>query len=420
MFNTLKRNITKATIPFVFLINNPGDVNFFYNNNKEKRRMFSISSDAQFGSNSINTKFMYSFLNGAYIDPNLKQSVANSLQNYNRIGGDWNTQISYYNFNDLKLGKNWGYFFQIRNRMYLDGSFSPDLFNFAMNGNKMFEGKTAKFNNTAVQFIQYQQISAGFIKSFFPKKEKHTLGVLFSYINANRNSLIASNNASIYTAPGGEHLDVDASIYLRQNLSNHSGYFNNNGNGAAVDVFYEAQIDKKSTLSFAINDIGFIAWRPHFESLRIDTSIQFQGVNIGNILNAGDDFNHFIDTIKTYATTESQHRPAVLFLPSRINLAYTRTFLEGKIALQAGVQFHTQMSYIPYFYAKGIFYPHKSVMLTSSIGYGGYTHLNIGFGFGFDFGKGYTLVMQTQNLEGLIPNKFGKALSASIKFAKYF
>lgn len=420
MLEKLKYTVTKASIPFVFLINNPGETNFFQHNNKDKRRLFTISSDVQFGSNAINTKFTTSFLNGSYIDESLKNSVQNSLQKYNRIGGEWNTQISYYNFNDLKLGKNWGYFFQLKNRMYLDGNFSSDAFNLIFYGNKMYEGNTAKFNNTTAQFVQYQQATVGFMKTFSSSEENHTIGFSLSYINGNRNSLFAAGSSSIYTAPDGNYLDVNANVYLRQNRSEHSNYFENNGNGAALDFFYEARLDKHSSVSFALNDIGFIAWKMNFESAHIDTNIQFQGVYINDITNAGDDFDRFVDTLTSYAVTSLEHRPALMFLPARINLVYTRTFLDGKIALQAGVQFRTQMSYLAYFYAKGIFYPHKNIMLAASVGYGGYTHLNLGFGFGADFGKGYTLVLQTQNLEGVIPNTFGKGLSASIKLSKHF
>src|SRR5690606_33153105 len=141
------------------------------------------------------------------IEESLKNSVQNSVQKYNRIGGEWNTQISYYNFNDLKLGKNWGYFFQLKNRMYLDGNFSSDAFNLIFYGNKMYEGNTAKFNNTTAQFVQYQQATVGFMKTFSSSEENHTIGFSLSYINGNRNSLFAAGSSSIYTAPDGNYLD---------------------------------------------------------------------------------------------------------------------------------------------------------------------------------------------------------------------
>ncbi len=420
MFQKLKYSIVKASIPFVFLINNPGDISFFNQNNKEKRRVFTISSDFQFGSNAINTKFASAFLTGSFIDQDLKNGVKKSLQEYNRIGADWNTEISYYNFNDLKLGKKWGYFFQLKNRMYVDGSFSSDAFNLAFSGNKMFENRIARFNSSSAQLVQYQQATVGFMKTIHHKEEKHIIGFSLSYLNGNRNSLAETGASTIFTAPGGEYLDVNADVYLRQNRAEHNGYFANNGNGAALDFFYEAQIDDKTTLSFALNDIGFILWKPNFESLHIDTNIRFQGVYINNIIQASDDFDRFLDTMQSHATTDNMHKPALMFLPARVSLAFTRKFLDGRIALNAGVQFRSQKSYVAYFYAQGVFYPHKNLMLSTSIGYGGYTHLNIGFGIGADFGKGYTMVLQTQNVEGMVPNSFGKAVSASIKISKHF
>jgi hypothetical protein len=103
-----------------------------------------------------------------------------------------------------------------------------------------------------------------------------------------------------------------------------------------------------------------------------------------------------------------------------MNISYSHILADGKVMLQGGLQLRSLNSYVPMIYARGIFYPHKSVMLGTMIGYGGFSNLNVGLDVGFDFGKGYVINLSTRNLEGIVPNTFGTAMSAGFKFCKMF
>jgi len=117
---------------------------------------------------------------------------------------------------------------------------------------------------------------------------------------------------------------------------------------------------------------------------------------------------------------ESEASFGLMMLPLNMNLAYAHSFLDDRIMVQGGVQLRAMNSFTPLIYARGIFYPHKRVMIGTMVGYGGYTTLNVGLDLGFDCTKGYILQFSTRNLEGVAPNTFGTAISAGFKFSKMF
>lgn len=407
-------------LPFLLIFSNTHTYDFFRNNNASRQHAVTLNTFGQFGSNAITTDFVYSFLNGQYLDDATKDPVRDKLGRYNRAGFDWMTEISYLNMGDSVLGKHWGYYLGIKNRMYADTRFNQDLFNLTFYGNRDYAGQTADFGNLNADLVMYQQFQVGFVKQIVASNDLHTLGFGVSFINGNLRNSITGTRGTLYTEANGDYLDIDAAVSLQRTDPTHTNFLANNGSGLSADFFYEGRLDEKNIVSLSLNDFGFINWDRPGDQLSIDSTLHFTGVQVENIFTTtGTDFSNFADTMSQYLHTRSDYRYGLMMLPINLSLSYTR-LLGERVMLQGGMQLRTMNGFSPLIYAKGIFYPHKHVMIGTTIGYGGFTTLNVGLDLGFDFGKGWIVQINTRNLEGVVPNTFGTGLSAGFTFNKMF
>lgn len=408
-------------VPFLVMFSNTNTLNFFNHRNSERRHSITVNTFGQYGSNAITSDFVYSFLNGQYLGDGIKDPVRNKLGDYNRAGADWVTEISYLNMNDSVLGKNWGYYLGIKNRMYADVMFSRDLFNLAFYGNRDYAGATANFGKSHADYVMYQQFQVGFTKQIFHEKNVHTLGFGISFLNGNMRYSADIYKGTLYTEPDGEYIDVNTTLAFQRTSAANTNFLANNGSGLSVDLFYEARMGTSSIFSLSVNDFGFINWDRPGDQIRIDSTMRFEGVEIQNIFETdGSEFSDFADSLDQYYIRENEHRYGLMMLPLNMNLSYAYAFKGDRVMLQGGVQFRAMNSFAPMIYARGIFYPHKNIMLGTMVGYGGYSMLNVGLDLGFDFGKGCIMQLSTRNLEGVVPNTFGTAISAGFKFSKMF
>lgn len=411
-----------VAIPMFFLFSNTNVMNYFNFKYPNHHRHIQLNTQAQLGSNAIHTSFINTFLTGNFIDNEMKGSVSDQLlKSNNSMGFDWNTEISFTNYNDTLLGKNWGFHLGISNRIYGDFVFEKNLFDLAFYGNKPFQGQNVSLAPAYGEIVFYQQFKLGFIKSFYSEKEQHKFGFALSFLNGNNRMKFSSDRLNMNTDSAGNYVDIDAQISLMRTNPDYSYFLSNNGSGLAFDVAYDGCINQKHNIHISINDIGFIGWTRPGQMADIDSTLHFTGIQINNIVTAtGDEFQNFADSLDDKYVRTKTESLGTMMLPMNINLNYTYTVKPQTIFVQGGVQMKMFKSYYPLVYAKGIFYPGKNVMLAAMFGYGGFSKFNFGIDFGVEFAKGYSLLVYTKNVEGIIPNTFGTGLSAGFRFNKSF
>lgn len=408
--------------PVFMLFTSTGIQNYFHFKNPTHHRQIQIHTQGLYGSNTVNTAFVQSFLTGSYIDNSMKASVSDYLmKSNNTVGFDWNTEISFTNYNDTLLGKEWGYHLSMSNRMYADVSFNKDLFDLVFYGNQRFAGTQIDLAPAYAELVMYQQFKMGFIKSFNSPSDKHKFGFAISFLNGNNRMMMNSTRMNMLTDSAANYVDISGNVSLAQTNPDYSYFLSNNGSGVALDVGYDGFLGDRHHVHFGLTDLGFIAWTRPANFANIDSSIHFTGVQINNIVTAtGEEFNQFADSISSQYITTKREPMGTMMLPMSLQLNYTYTVKAEKIYLTAGVQTKMLKSYLPLVYARGTFYPHKNIVLSVMAGYGGFSKLNLGFDVGVEFARGYSLLVYTRNAEGMIPNTFGTAISAGFRFNKTF
>ena len=409
-------------LPMFFLFSNTNVMNYFHFKYPNHSRQIQFHTQAQFGSNAIHTSFINTFLTGNFIDDAMKASVSDNLmKSNNTLGFDWNTEMSFTNYNDTLLGKDWGFQLSIGNRMYGDFAFEKNLFDLMFYGNKPFQGQNVSLAPAHGEIIMYQQFKLGFIKSFYSEKEQHKFGFALSFLNGNNRMMFDSGRLNMNTDSAGNFVNIDAQISLLRTNPNYSYFLSNNGSGLAVDLAYDGCINNRHNIHISLNDVGFIGWTRPGQTATIDTSMMFTGVQINNIVTStGTEFNNFVDSLDDKFVRTKTETLGTMMLPMNINFNYTYAFKPEMIYLQAGIQTKKMRSFYPLIYVKGIFYPHKNIVLSAMFGYGGFSRFNFGLDFGVEFAKGYSLLVYSKNMEGVIPNTFGTGISAGFRFNKSF
>jgi hypothetical protein len=305
--------------------------------------------------------------------------------------------------------------------MYGDFVYEKSLYDLLFYGNSPFRGQTISLAPAHGEIVMYQQFKLGFIKSFHTETDEHKFGFALSFINGNNRMMFDSPRLTMTTDSAGNYVDVNGQLNLLRTNPDYSYFLSNNGSGLSLDISYDGCIDKKHYIHMSMNDLGFIGWTRPGDIATIDTSIHFTGIQINNIVTAtGDEFQNFADSLGTKYVKTRVESLGTTAIPMGITLNYTYAAKPEKIYIQGGVQTKMLRSYYPFVYAKGIFYPHKSIMLAAMFGYGGFSRFNFGIDMGFEFGKGYSILLYTKNVEGVIPNTFGTGLSAGFRFNKSF
>lgn len=409
-------------LPMFFLFSNTNIQNYFHHKYPNHHRQIQLNTQACLGSNAVNTTFINTFLTGGFIDDEMKASVSDRmLRSNNTLGFDWNTEVSFTNYNDTLLGKNWGFHLGISNRIYGDFAFEKNLFDLAFYGNKPFAGSNVSLAPASGEIVFYQQFKLGFIKSFVNEKDKHKFGFALSFLNGNSRMMFNSSRMNMLTDSAGNYVDIDGQLSLLRTNPDYSYFLSNNGSGLAFDIGYDGCINERHYLHMSLNDLGFIGWTRPGDIAEIDTSIHFTGIQINNIVTAtGDEFQNFVDSLDDKYVRTKKETLGTMMIPLNLNLNYTYAIKPEKIFIQAGIQTKMMKSFYPLIYAKGIFYPHPNVIIGVMAGYGGFSRFNIGLDLGFDFGKGYSMLLYTKNIEGVVPNDFATGLSAGFRFNKSF
>ncbi len=409
-------------LPMFFLFSNTNISNYFHFKYPTHHRQIQLNTQAQLGSNAVNTSFINTFLTGNFIDDAMKASVSDQLmKSNNTMGFDWNTEVSFTNYNDTLLGKDWGFHLGLSNRIYGDFAFEKNLFDLVFYGNKPFQGSNVSLAPAHGEIVFYQQFKLGFIKSFSNDKDQHKFGFAVSFLNGNSRMMFDSGRMNMNTDSAGNFVDLDGQLFLMRTNPEYSYFLSNNGSGLGFDLGYDGCISNRHYLHLSLNDLGFIGWTRPGDIAEIDTSIHFTGVEINNIVTAtGDEFQNFADSLDDKYIRTRKETLGTMVLPMNINLNYTYAIKPEKIFLQAGVQTKMLRSFYPLVYVKGIFYPHKNIVLSVMAGYGGFSRFNFGFDFGVEFAKGYSLLVYSKNVEGIVPNTFATGLSAGFRFNKSF
>lgn len=387
-----------------------------------------VDANIDLASLSINNHFMNTFLLNDHIDSISKQWMFNALKKNNATGLDLDDKISMTIFPDTFAGlTNMGIFVSYGNIYHIDMDATRDLLKLFFGGNTQFKGKTADIGNSSLNLVNYQQIQLGFATRFGEGKLHHTFGVGISINNGIQNTRISIDHGSLYTEKDAKYIDLSAGYDIyRSDTSGSSGF---KGLGSSINLYYSFYTDKKNRFDFSATDLGFIRWNKNSQHFAKDTAIHFEGVTINDPLNIEENIfsNSNPDSIVhiyTYADTAMAY---FMLTPACFKISYLYHFSD-KLQIEASVAKKLYIHFDPLFMLKALMTLGKNNMLSLNINYGGYTgsnplishNVNTGIEYLHRFGKGLTINIGTNFLNGFINPDSQTAQGAYVSLKKYF
>jgi Family of unknown function (DUF5723) len=379
------------------IIQNPGTGKF----------VAGIYGDADYSSNAVTSAFAANFLQGSFLNNNLKQEVSSNLQSTNRLGYSLNYGALGVLYNDTINKKQvFNFFIALRHKDYLNAAFPPDVFNVAFYGNASYAGQNAKLSPFNLNNISYQQLEIGSVCTNFGGKAK--LGIGISFLAGQQLQAINISSGTLYTDPYGQYIQLasDSKYNASDSTPGHS-YLN--GYGASLDIYFSApyKIGKKDgMITVSVTDLGFINWNSHSLSYNKDTTYTYNGFTINNlndlqnaaINNLSKDSlqnKYFPLARKSFYT----NIPAALSINSNTDL--------GKMHLELGFWYIFNSNSVGYFYAQGDKNFSHGWFADLQLGYGGYSTYNASIGIMKKM-KNSAVKIGINHLQGIIsPDKLG-------------
>ena len=361
-----------------------------------------------YNSSTFTNQFLSHFVLKNHIPSEEIDNMYNRLDKINSGGLDANGQIFFLgkaiknnDTTSLRLG------FSVNSYQHFDTRLSKEVIALAFKGNSQFMSQTANFGDNSFQAISYDKAMVHLFHKTKYKKSIQTIGLAMGLMLGKNYSSIFVDNATMYTKFNGEYIDIKAK-YNYINVNNTSSYYN--GYGLTMEGFYSIET-KKQKFSIFLQNMGNINWTRNIKSLRKDTTVHFEGVDIANVFQTGN---------KTNGDSLAQKLIGTLRDTSRIITANIPEFwvsYEQKIGPYVGIELCANIrinaNYQPLIIGKLKQYFNDTYYCALDITYGGYgiatysqsKPVAIGFEALINAHKTWNIYIKAPNINGLIAPK---------------
>jgi hypothetical protein len=383
----------------------------------------SLNTHAELNGQNINSEFLYAVGQGNFLSEDLKTSLLPNNNTKHELGFEWNTDFSFLNLEDSLFGSpNWGYYISANQRFIGNGNLTNDALGLLLNGNGKYRGQELNVSGSSVDFLSFQKINVGFIKTWHPKKEKgwHTqFGFAIGLVNGNLHRNLTIESGKLFTEVTGDFIKFsDMNIQYLSSTSDENRWLYPNGTGASSQIMIEMG-NHKHLFSFSINDLGFIQWNDRSENINLGGTFIWEGLPIPPLSNLTDTFvDEFIDSLKSEYSFTNSRNDYVRPLPFHLRIGYVFNAIHYSVIGQ--IDWLPTLQTIPRFTCGITTNRWSSFQPGLSIGYGGWSRFHYGFDLSFLIKKSWILSLQSRQISGWVPNRIDSGWQAGIRLSKSF
>ncbi|MBI1316026.1 hypothetical protein GC167_04105 [bacterium] len=354
--------------------------------------------------------FVYS---GAVTDED-KTAVSEAFNPINNYGNALEARVAFRQWNPKrKIGAQQGFEFGLVHQQAFGARFGEDAGRLALDGNAQFEEQTAELE--PLEYALYSWYEAYYEQLFRTDRWQASVGL--GFVLGSGYESYSMERGSLYTAPSGEFVDVDAQYTFRR--SGDPGFLG--GMGASV----RAQFEHRSTLDwmtrFGVRDLGYVQWNSLSTTVEADSSFRFEGEEFPNIFDLRDSLLTGTDDRLTDAYFTSEAGSFGSFLPFELYAGIERQIhpRNGLDRYGLDVRYRHLPGALPKAsaYARWVW---NRWLLLPELSYGGFTGLGVGVGFGHR-GNDWEWMVRGRDLQGLIAPNIGGGLGfeASVRYRLY-
>lgn len=351
-------------------------------------------------SQSMPGNFMRKLITGGQISEEDKTKSFGKLKPQNRIGLHLSSGLSYLQKPSDEKYKSLSFLYKYKFNHETGIAYTDDFFELLFDGNSRFEGQTADFSELSATSMQYHQLQFGVIGPVKASKPELYYGLLAS-VNVGNNYLkFNTDNATLFTAPLGEYLDLDWNMSAYLSDTSTKGLLSADGIGFSVDAMLGYQIDQWS-FSISITDAGFMHWNRNTVHLQADTALRFEGIELNNFIGKGSAIADYatVDSMMVLTGVDPTGGAMNSSLPLGASFIVSKYMADHKAYLTFGAMMRWYVAYRPLLYAR-----YQKNLIKAKMGfaldlsYGGYGGVNLGLMVRKTFADRFALLIGTNSL----------------------
>ena len=358
-----------------------------------------LEGGGSYDGSAIQNQLFSKFIVGGTITTDIKDASDARHKRLNRVGGVMMSDLEYRNYNLKPFKKHdWGMIFKAGYSAFAGGIYSDDAYGLVFYGNDRYVGDTMQMAGMDFTFSSFQKIGVGCIDV----KSKSNLTI--NFYNMNNHASGSFRDLEIAQSADGQDvtLIMDGEVQMRNTQVFSQGL------GLGIDLDFKLPVtwknDQLAYIQIQAKNVGMAYLYQDQKYYRIDTTIQFSGLEFEDVI--GDNAIDFdsVDVLETMGISSSLKNRAVL-LPGFIQIGKIVDLHQTK-RLQSffGIRLYPSLIYSPYAYA-GLHYRTTDwLSFGANIGYGGFTNFRGGLYASVDVKK-FSVGLATENIVGLVSKK---------------
>lgn len=348
-------------------LTNPDSLAGFFESNKV---VISVDGGVHQQGNAITNSFINKFINGGFIDNDLKDKQELTTEE-NLLSGGFNFGINAMLAPDSLFGSNrFGWVIGLSHVDDLSARFTNDVFNTVFYGNKSYAGKTADLSNTGVRYQRFQQLNIGFF-------EKSTLSyVSLGVVRGNLFADLTLADAGLFTEETGEYVELSADGRFHiSDTANTSGLVMN-GIGGVVNfelnfpVHFNNRPEKPSYLRFGGHNVGFTRWNKETVNYELDSTYHYEGFLIDDLAEFGN-LDQSAENVVDSLVPDASYESYIMTTPGWFYLSWFSP-LGKSLFYELEVRTKIYAFHLPELKARLIYKPGERWLAGVNATYGGY------------------------------------------------
>lgn len=245
-----------------------------------------FSGEYTAGSDALYNSFLNSLYKGDFLDSATKAEQAGQLLTANRFGMYAGLSAAY-SWRNKPDSLKWEFTIALRDRQSAFGTFAPDAFILAFQGNRPFRGQTADISNSRLTYLHWQQLQ--FEAKYYTADRKSEAAIGFSFLNGQNLNEVTIRSGKLFTSNDGTVIDASADASYFSNDTAKTKYMSRNGSGTCFNFRFSTLLGDsvskfRSQLMFSVQDLGYIRWNEKSIVYNTDTSLHYIGVDATNLL----------------------------------------------------------------------------------------------------------------------------------------
>lgn len=369
-----------------------------------------FNAETKYNSNAITNELLSSYINGDFINNDLKDKSKNRLTEMNSLGlfSELSADMVFSTKKENQVHHKLLYSFGFKTKSYTEINFREDFYSIYFYGNKQYAGQSIEMKQMGFYSITFHQIRFGIEKAFEKYGMKHKAWITMGF-NFGQNYFRADvNNGSFYIHPQGEELKLTLNMDLARTDTSDLSLMNFTGYGASLNLVYDLEINEKNKIRLSAGDLGFIAWNKKSFKFNRDSIYSYTGWQVENIFDTENEiFERFsTDTLTNEYALDKKKTSFLSTTPLDLQLCY-KNQITGKISATATIRKFVFTRYKPLYRIKLGYKIHKNWEICPMAGYGGLGAFNAGLEINADLPFDIKMKAGTDFINSyLIPDKF--------------